>query len=118
VPDTFQIDTASRPTDNPLMRVILASLADLTPPAQAAMARFLMTWTDLPPERRALLLKILLPELSDQMIAAVVGVHRTTIYHWQSYKRLKACLEQPPAVLRGKLDDEGRIIEAWLENAG
>jgi hypothetical protein len=103
--------------DHPLMRAVLAALADLSPSALTGTVRFLSAWTGLPAERRALLLRILIPDLSDDEVAQVCGVHRCTLYRWESYRRLKVILSGVPSVPKGTVDADG-IIEAWLEEAG
>ncbi len=71
----------------------------------------------MPAERRALLLRILIPDLSDDEVAQVCGVHRCTLYRWESYRRLKAVLSAVTILPKGTVDADG-IIEAWLEEAG
>ena len=121
MPVTRHGDSASPPPeDDPLIRAMLDALTVLELPARRGMARFLTIWADLPAERRALLLKTLLPDLTDDVVAAVIGVHRSTLFRMASYRTLKAILAEPPAMRlpRGAVDSNGSVIDAWLEQAG
>jgi len=106
------------PDDNPLLEAVIASLVELSPRAQRAMLRFLSTWAGAEAEQRAMLLKLLLPDLSDGVVAQVAGVDRSTLFRRPRYRRLKAILAAPPSLPRGAVDGDGGLAEAWLEDAG
>ena len=110
-------ETVSPPPDhNPLLIALVTAVTALPPGEQNALARFLDTWTATRSEQRAVLLKLLLPDLSDEMVAKVVGVARTTLYTWPSYKRLKRILGALPAPPSGAVDGDGSIIEAYYRD--
>ena len=107
------------PQDDPLIRAMLDALTFLELPARRGMARFLTIWADAAPSA-ALLLKTLLPDLTDDVVAAAVGIHRSTLFRMASYRTLKAILAEPATIRipRGEVERDGSVIEAWLEEAG
>jgi hypothetical protein len=66
-------------------------------------------------ERRALLLKTLMRDLSDDEIAEASGVARRSLYRWPSYRRLKDQLADFFDFPEGFVDGDRKIAEAWFE---
>jgi hypothetical protein len=106
------------PDNNPLIRAIIDGLDALDPPTLTSTARLLSAWTGLPAETRALLLKLLLPNLIDEQVAALAGVHRSKLFKWPRYMRLKAIQARRRDLPRGAVNGDGFIIEAWYDEAG
>ena len=79
------------------------------------MVEFLGEWSDMTARQRAVLIKTSKQSLSDERVAAAVGVNRTTLYAWPEYMRLKRALTVLPSLPRGTVDDEG-FIESYLTN--
>jgi hypothetical protein len=104
------------PSGNPLLLLVAKAIEELPPRAQNAMVRFLSNWAGTKAERRALLVKLLDPDLTDGMVAELAGVDRTTLYTWPSYRRLKVILAKakgdPPS---GLIDRHDLILDAWVE---
>lgn len=104
--------------DNPLIHVVFDILSTLTPRAQNGMIRFLSTWASTDSERRALLVKILVSDLTDGIVAEIAEMHRSTLLKKNSYRRLKSILPDSSRLPNGKIDGDEAILEAWYEQAG
>ena len=115
MPRTRRGSAAPPPADNPLADAVLAALLRTAPDDLAVMVRFLIQWSSMPAKRRAVHLKIVLPDLEDDRVAAAVGVNRTTLHRCPSYRRLKAVLDEPRSPLRGCVDADGFVVDAWEE---
>ncbi|WP_422927512.1 hypothetical protein [Singulisphaera sp. PoT] len=100
-----------------LERAVCSALASQPRPALGSLVVMLSIWTGLEPRRKALLLRTLMPELKDGIVAAACGVNRSTLFKWPEYARLKAFQKHPSSVMRGEQDEDGNI-EAWLDAAG
>jgi hypothetical protein len=74
-------------------------------------------WFSLPAEKLAWLIKAALPDLSDAHVAEIVGVSRTTLYSWQSYRELKEALKPPPLRLPTGIFNkkDGTLVDAWMD---
>lgn len=118
-PDPRSDQSASPSLDSQVIAVIALALAGLSPKAQGVIVQMFQHWVGLPPKRRALMLKTLMQDLTDQQVADAVGVSRTTLHDWHEYMRLKALLKAPRWSVRHALtdrdDDEG---DDWLQGAG
>jgi DNA-directed RNA polymerase specialized sigma24 family protein len=85
-------------------QAILAALGALPERARGHLAQFLMKWNDLPTERRAMLVKALMPELTDEKVAALIGVTRRTVLRYPMYQRLKNRVAYIQAPSRGQAE--------------
>src|SRR3954447_22297560 len=98
--------------DHPLLAAAIAALRGLPLDALADYVLFQSDFARWPARRRACFILAANPSFSNARIAALVGVHRSTLYAWPEYLRLRRMLQQGRTPPRGRADGDGQI-EAW-----
>jgi DNA-directed RNA polymerase specialized sigma24 family protein len=87
---TLQEVSPSDPPDHDHVRALIsAALADLPRQDCNALLAFLDFFRDLPREQRALFVKSVKPDITDEEVARIAGVSRRTLYRWQRYQGVK-----------------------------
>ena len=100
--------------DHALIKALIAALLELHPKSLGGLLRYHIKVMSIPRRQRAAHFREFMPEETDDQIAAMVGVNRTTLYEWPEYveaterERLKRVYTLP----RGSRDEDG-TLEAW-----
>jgi hypothetical protein len=98
--------------DHALIKALIAALLQLHPKSLGGMIRFHHKVMSIPRRQRAAHFREFMPEETDEQIAAMVGVNRTTVYEWPEYVEAAERLKRVYTLPRGSRDEDGNL-EAW-----
>jgi len=93
--DTRLRDSTPDPPDDDqaFLHLLTAALAELPRQDCFSLLAFLDFWRELPREERALFVKSVKPELTDEEVARLAGVSRRTLYRFGRYQGIKPRIE-------------------------
>jgi hypothetical protein len=94
------------PMADPVRALISAALAELPLPDCNEILAFLDFFRDLPREERALFVKSVKPDLTDEQVARIAGVSRRTLYRFGRYQRVKPRIADLRAAKRWHTPDD------------
>ena len=78
--------------DSPFLADAVLALAAMPPPMRNARLLFIDAIHSLPNEELAIIAKAVQPHLTDQEVAALVGVTLRTVQRWERYQGFKTTL--------------------------